>query len=87
MVEGRKRSITERTYGRMAGLVSRTGDSPLSAKRSYDLRISEINSCSLVGAMDSCFSSPFPMRLSLKACSQAGERARMGMNPSSFVLL
>ena len=57
-VNGRKRSIIERTYGRTRGLVSSTGIEPLALASSKRSRTVCMKTCSCEGAIASCRSSP-----------------------------
>src|ERR1700722_14463329 len=62
IVEERKRSTIERTYGRICGVVRTTGFSPCPENCSYFLRIMLMNSWILLGDMLSTRSSlPVPV--------------------------
>ena len=57
-VAGRNRSTMERTKGLIAGLVTSASVSPIMENVSKVSRTSPMNSCNLLGAMESCASSP-----------------------------
>ena len=58
-------------------LVSSAG-APIMAWRSKVLRSAPMNSCSLVGAIERCLSSPAPTSDSAKLCSHSGDRSPGG---------